>query len=225
MAKKQKGLQKFTINKKKVDKLLALEKITPKDLEDLNFNRNDVAVFGAYIAKMLNELEFKKRDDFFEKVEEVMPEDFKNQLWENNHFTITAAISKLITGNGGTMPTKNQIAVEAKLSRQTVHKHLKEYSKHPQYLELAEQFKFMTTKLLSKTFQRAMDGDVGAAKLYFNVMGCLNGQSGGNTSIQNQNNFIQINGTVLSQEMIKRLSPEQLNVIDSVLKTALPQAT
>ncbi|MEJ7737431.1 MAG: hypothetical protein WKF97_08395 [Chitinophagaceae bacterium] len=47
------------------------------------------------------------------------------------------------------------------------------------------------------------------------------GQSSSNTLIQNQNNYIQINGTVLSQENIEQLTPDQLNVIESILKTAL----
>ena len=65
---------------------------------------------------------------------------------------------------------------------------------------------------------------MGAAKLYFNVMGCLNGgQSSHNTLIQNQQNNIQINNTILSQETVKHLNPEQLNTIEEILKTALPE--
>lgn len=60
-----------------------------------------------------------------------------------------------------------------------------------------------------------------AAKLYFTVVGNMAGQSSSNTLIQNQNNYIQINGTVLSQENIEQLTPDQLNVIESILKTAL----
>jgi NADH-quinone oxidoreductase subunit B len=72
---------------------------------------------------------------------------------------------------------------------------------------------------LAKVFQFAVNGDTGAAKLYFNVMGVMNnGQSPNSTLIQNQNNFIQINGTVLSQETIKNLNPEQLNTIEGILK-------
>ena len=41
--------------------------------------------------------------------------------------------------------------------------------------------------------------------------------------IQNQHNYIQINGTVLSQEAIKHLNAEQLSTIETILKTALPQ--
>jgi hypothetical protein len=50
-----------------------------------------------------------------------------------------------------------------------------------------------------------------------------NRQSSNNTLIQNQNNYIQINGTVLSQETIQQLNPEQLNTLEDILKTAMPQ--
>ncbi len=43
------------------------------------------------------------------------------------------------------------------------------------------------------------------------------------TQINTQNNFIQINGTVLSQETIKNLNPEQLAQMEAIIKTAIPQ--
>ena len=55
-------------------------------------------------------------------------------------------------------------------------------------------------------------------------MGNLNGQAPNNTLIQNQNNYIQINGTVLSQETVKHLNPVQLNSIETILKEALHKA-
>ena len=79
----------------------------------------------------------------------------------------------------------------------------------------------MTSKVLARVFHFAVNGDIQAAKLYFNLMGFINnGQTPNNTLIQNQNNYIQINGTVLSQETIKQLTTEQLNVIESILKKA-----
>jgi hypothetical protein len=82
----------------------------------------------------------------------------------------------------------------------------------------------MTSKLLAKVYQFAVNGDTAAAKLYFNVMGFLNnGQNTNNTLVQNQNNFIQINGILLNQETIKQLDPEQLNAIETILKTSLRQ--
>ena len=120
------------------------------------------------------------------------------------------------------MPSKSEIASKTELSRQTVHKHLKEYSNHPQYLGQIEHFKFMTSELLAKVFQFASQGDVAAAKLYFNVMGLMgNGQTPSNTLIQNQQNNIQINNTLLSQESLKQLDAEQLNQIEEILRRAL----
>lgn len=116
---------------------------------------------------------------------------------------------------------KNRI--QNRIEQTLVHKHLKEYNNHSLYLQQVEQFRFMTSKVLAKVFQFAVNGDTGAAKLYFNVMGFMNnGQIPNSTLMQNQNNFIQINGTVLSQETIKNLNPEQLNNIESIWKTVLP---
>ena len=122
------------------------------------------------------------------------------------------------------MPTKNQIAQDTGLSRQTVHKHLNGYVDNPFFVEQQKQFKFMADRILAKVIKMAGQGDMKAARLYFDVMGNLsNGQPPNNTTIKNQNNYIQINGTVLSQETIKHLNPEQLNTIESILKAALPK--
>jgi hypothetical protein len=77
-------------------------------------------------------------------------------------------------------------------------------------------------KVLAKVFKLAVNGDMRAAKLYLNTMGLNNEPAPTNTLIHNQNNYIQINGTVLSQEAIQRLSNEQLNTIEAILKAALP---
>jgi len=145
-------------------------------------------------------------------------------FWENNHIQIGWAISSLMLEQH-CMPTVTEIAIKAELSRQTIHKHLKEYANHPRYLEQLQQFKFMIPKVLSRVFHYAVNGDVGAAKLYFNVMGMLNNGKPSNGFIQNQqNNFIQINSMTISQETIKHLNPSQLNTIESILKTVLPQS-
>ena len=126
----------------------------------------------------------------------------------------------------GRMPSKNEISKETSLSRQTIHKHLKDYNKHPMYLQQMQQFKIVNSILLARLHKFALvGGDVGAVKLYFRVTGLLeNKEASNNTQIQTQNNFIQINGRVLSQENIKSLNPEQLNNIETILQTALPLA-
>jgi predicted transcriptional regulator len=217
----KKSLQKFTENEAKINNILSLDLITPKDLEHLN--KDEYSSLMKILSGRFNELKGMERDKFYKKIEPITSETTKNQLWENNHSQITWAISALMQENGR-MPSKTEIANKIDLSRQTVHKHLKEYANHPEYLEQIEQFRFMTSKVLAKVFQFAVNGDIGAAKLYFNIVGFMNnGQHSNNTLIQNQNNYIQINGTVLSQETIKHLNPEQLNTIETILKTALPQ--
>ena len=55
-------------------------------------------------------------------------------------------------------------------------------------------------------------------------MGYLgNGQTPTNTLINTQNNYIQINGNVISQETLKRLSSEQLKKVESLLMNILPE--
>lgn len=80
----------------------------------------------------------------------------------------------------------------------------------------------MASKVLAKVFQFAANGDMSAAKLYFNIIGSTSaGNTPINTLIQQQNNYIQINKTVLSQDSIKNLQPHQLDTIEHVLKTVL----
>lgn len=219
--KAKKGLQKLTNIDTKIKNLLSLEQITLNDFLQLNEPEKDR--FSKIINDNFKNLKGEESDRFLKKINSIINEDTKNQLWEYNHNKIMWAISTLMQ-EYGRMPTKTEIANQTELSRQTVHKHLKEFATHPIYLEQIEQFKFMTSKVLAKVFHFAVNGDVGAAKLYFNVMGALNtGQTLNNTLIQNQNNYIQINGTVLSQETVKHLNPEQLNTIETILKTTLPQ--
>lgn len=219
--KRKKSLQKFTKSEMKINKIFSLEQITHSDLEQLN--EAEEAKLMEMLNETFNNMKGPERDQFYKKIEPFASKESKNQIWEHNHKLITHAISAWME-EYGFMPNKTQIANKTELSRQTVHKHLKEYMKHPEYLEQVEQFKLMTSKVLAKVFQFAINGDIGAAKLYFNVVGFANNvQTPKKTLIQNQNNYIQINGTVLSQETVKQLNPEQLNTIETILKTALPQ--
>lgn len=213
------SLQKFTDSQCKINKILDLKQITQDDLELLN--DAEIADLMKTLTSKFNALKGTERDEFYNKIEPITSKETKNQLWEYNHNQITYAISSLMQ-EYGRMPSKTEIAVKTELSRQTIHKHLNEFPNHPLYLEQVEQFRFMTSKVLAKVFHFAVNGDIAAAKLYFSVMGFMNNrQSPNNTLIQNQNNFIQINGTVLSQESIKLLNNEQLESIEMILKNAL----
>jgi Cdc6-like AAA superfamily ATPase len=117
----------------------------------------------------------------------------------------------------GRMPSKTEIGTEAGLSRQTVHKHLTNFTAHPLYQEELEQHRFMSSRILAKLFSLASMGDVRAAKLYLDAT-CNSAETRTpRTIIEHQNNYIQINETVLSQETIKGLDPAQLESIERLL--------
>lgn len=209
----------MTQSEVKINNILSLKQITPSDLEALSEAESDLLM--GILTKKFNELKGDERDKFYRKIEPITSEATKNQLWENNHNRITGIVSNLMQ-ELGRMPTVTEISLKSELSRQTIHKHFKEYATNAHYLEQVEQFKFMSSKVLAKVFKLAVNGDMRAAKLYLSTMGMNNEPAPKNTLIQNQNNYIQINGTVLSQEAIQRLSDEQLNTIEAILKAALP---
>lgn len=126
----------------------------------------------------------------------------------------------------GKMPTKNQIVEETGLSRQTIGKHLKNYQTHPLFAEERLKFKFMSDRILAKLYSVAVsNGDVRAARLYFEVVGNLGNQSLQNNIFNTQNNFIQINQNKIIQDNIKQLSPEQISIIEGILLNTLPMKT
>jgi hypothetical protein len=207
------ALTKFTTSKRKVNRLFTLKKITTKDIEGLNKRERDC--LAATTNEILPQLKGKERDSFIDKIELIVPESTKNQLWEHNHLVIGSAISKLM-GEYGFMPPKNAIAEETGLSRQTVAKHFKEYKAHPEHAAQMEQFKFMAPNILANVYKFAIKGDMRAARLYFEMVGAVNKQQP-NTIVNEQNHYIQINNTILSQENLRQLSAEQLNQIESII--------
>ncbi|MCP2043490.1 hypothetical protein [Pontibacter sp. HSC-36F09] len=218
----KKSLQKFTETEAKISKLMALESLSYDDLEILNDDERKQ--FGKMLTDIFNSLQGHELDKFYNKIKPIMAKETKNSIWDSNHNRITYGMSKLMQ-DFGRMPTKDELANETGLSRQTIHKHLKDYANHPLYLEHTDQFKFMVDKVLAKMFHYAVNGDVSAAKLFLTVVNPPTAKVNGKTLIQTQNNYIQINGTVLSQETLQQLSPEQLNNLEAMLKTALPEAT
>jgi len=216
--KKKKGLQKFTDIEKKVNDLLKKKQVTKDDIKKLN--DKELEHFFDLVVDNINTLKGIKRDEFLEVVDLILPKYKKNELWGNNHIKITGTISNLIQ-EYNRLPNKTEIAKETGLSRTTIHKHLKEYANHPVYLEYIEQHKILSSALLTTVYKYATKGDMSAAKLYFKMLGYLdNGKAISNTF--NQNNYIQINNTILNQDTIKNLNTDQLNAIESILNTVNP---
>jgi hypothetical protein len=187
---------------KKVSHLLTQQKITPKDIEHLNKRERDH--LARTINQTLGRLTDTERDTFLEKIEQMVPAGTNSDIWEYNHMVISNAISKLMHQDGS-MPTKNDIAKETGLSRQTVAKHLVGFMSSPEFTEQMDQFKFMAPKVLANVYKVAGKGDMRAARFFFEMVGTINKQQG-NTIVNEQKNYIQINNTILSQENLKQLT-------------------
>jgi len=197
----------------KISNVLKLQKITLADIEDFTGAERDY--LGEITTEMLQQLKGEERDNYINKIAAIIHPSTNDQIWEQNHFVIGRAITKLI-GQYGAMPPKFAIARETGLSRQTVAKHLADYRAHPQYHAEMEQFKYLAPNILAGVCKRACNGDAKAARLYFEMVGALNQQQP-STVINEQNNYIQINNTILSQENLKQLSKEQLNQIEHII--------
>jgi hypothetical protein len=200
--------------RQKVNNLLSLRKITQGDISDLSPLELDCLAKTA--TNKLRQLTGEERDDFLDKIELIVPETTKSNIWEANQLAITNAISSFMTEHG-IMPTIGAIADEAGLSRQTVAKHLKEYKTRPEFIAEVEQLRFMAPKLVASLYKSAAKGDTRAARLYLETVGAVNRQQPG-TLINQQNNYIQINNTILSQENLGKLSAEQLDQIERIVR-------
>ena len=211
-----KALQPVPGTKQIIDGLLALNKITYTDVQNLTPAQSQY--LGQTCTKKLEQLTGPERDHFLEKIEMILQPDTKNDIWEYNHTRINEAVSAYIQQHGA-MPAKSTIANQTGLSRQTVAKHFKEYKRHPEFGAQMEQFQFLAPQVLSNVYRCAVNGNMRAARLYFDMVGAT-GKPAATAAVNTQNNYIQVNNTILSQENLTRLSTEQLNQIESIINGA-----
>jgi hypothetical protein len=204
------SLQKLTKLEQKTKELLALEIITREDINVLTEEQIDH--FQKATMEILNNSKGEELDQLRDKIDPILSQHTKNDIWENNHRKIIQETSNFIN-EYGRMPLKIDLAQRVGLSRQTLNKHLKEYKNHSLYKDHFESFSLMTEKLMSKMFQFALRGDVKAARLYFDI---LSRNEAGNY-IKNQKNYIQVNNLIISEENLKALSQDQLEKIEEIL--------
>lgn len=218
MKSKKESLQKFTKIEQKFENLFKQSTIGISDLE--NLTESERQLFDKEVIKRIkkNQGDNEATLSLLNKVNDVVPQYVRNQTWEYNHQTITQAIASCISDTG-IMPDKNTIADKAGLTRQTIHKHLKEYAKHPLNIEHEEKFKLMTTKVMSKVLQLALKGDLKAAKIYLNMVIESETSNLRNSSIvHNQSNYIQINNLKIKTEEFEKLPTDTLEKIETLLK-------
>ena len=199
--------------------LLKLEKIEPADLE--HWSAEECLSFDAFVGRELRTKKGLEWDAFFTKVEGILTNAYKLKAKETNHAIIMHSIAFLLE-DFGRMPTQLEIAKHAELSRYTVHKHLKEYQGSELLQQQMEQYQMLAPKIIDRLFVAARHGDTKAAKIYLDSVVKLNTlQANKTTVINTQNNYVQINNTVLNQEILQQLKPEQLKQIEEIINTVV----
>ena len=215
-----KGLQKLTLLEDKLHDLLKRNRIKSDDIDQLS--ESEKKRFNEIVNEKIIKSDGPGRGRILKKIDDILSEETRGDFWEYNHLRIMTVISSLLK-EYGRLPSTAEIAQKADLSRPTVYRHLREYRSSKVYQEQLEKLKILSINVIAEVYKCALAGDIGASKLFLNCMGFLNGGQG-NTQIQNQNNFIQINGMILNQETVdKCLNSEQLFIIESVLKSIIPQ--
>jgi len=189
------------------------KKLTREDYRALS--REDQKGLGKLVMERINTLKGEDHDAFVEKVIDSVADKtaFRNQMWEHNHANIAVMISKFIFDHDR-LPTKNELAEQTKLSRQTIAKHLAEFAGSEFYQEERSKFKILADRVMAQVYQHACQGNVKAARLFFEITGTL-----GKTNTNNY--YIQINNLHVDESVIKKLPQDAINEIEYIITKSI----
>jgi hypothetical protein len=138
----------------------------------------------------------------------------KEMVWENNHEKIKEIIMSHLLGEG-TMPSKAILAQKTGLSRETIYRHIKAFAESSEYQSEVDSFELMTGKVMAQVTRAAVKGNLKAAKLFLDTT--KKKRTPEFDKQANQNNFVQINKTIINQQIIQQLKPEQLKLIEEII--------
>lgn len=141
-------------------------------------------------------------------------EDLRRQDWENNHSSILGSIHNYVLNNYS-FPTVNTIAKDTKLSRQTVHAHLKEGIANKFYQERLKTWEYLTDAILKNLYKESINGNVAASKVLLDNIYRL-GQPPAQ-HIRQQNNYLQINNTKVDEVVIAELPDDARRQIVDII--------
>ncbi len=196
----------------KFDTLLCLEKIEHKHLEALK--PDEKAAFMDMLYSKLTKLAEYERDQELDaligKTAALLDKEF---IWEHNHTKIMKAM-KAYTKANGTVPSKAYLATTCNLNRKTVHEHLKAFNGNEAWADQNDAINIMSQDIMGTVIKAALKGDLKAAKLYFDTTKAFKPNE---TRVSTQHNYVQINKTVINQQVIQQLKPEQLQLIEQII--------
>lgn len=222
--KKSKSIQKVT-DPSKIKTYETFKKYQGTPSEDIILD---------YYYNMLNDAaknnDGKKEDEVKDIIYTLLqgnPESIastKNQMWEANECRIQNSMLNLIKINHQ-MPTVMEISINSGLSRKTIYQHLKNQGESAEFRKAyMKQFIYQRNLVLAALFRIGIQqNDTKALKAYLEYTGGIEIYSNGNCNhVKKQNNYIQINNKVISQQFIQSLSHQQEKAIMEIINCALP---
>ena len=179
----------------------------------------------AEFAKMLNEAIEEVNREYTRLTAlmgQAMRMPVKQLAWENNHLKISKAIELGLLRSGRT-PNQTQIAAATGLSRKTVQEHMAQGSDNSVFADHLRQYTLMAPLVMDTVLHKIIDAaDMKAVKMYYEILEKMKGPNALNI-YNTHNNYIQINNTVIKQETISHLNPEQLKQIEEMVWKTLQE--
>jgi len=152
-----------------------------------------------------------------ERIEAQASPEVRNCRWKEHHRKIISIIDHYMR-NFSRMPTASELVKETGLSRQTIHKHIHEFTHHPAFRREIEQFRALTNRIIVMVLDKARCDDVKAARLFFKIMKDIY------PAVKPQEwsqNYLLFNSARMDKETIDQLSPEQQATIATHFKKAI----
>ena len=190
------------------DKLMMLEKIEHVHLKALS--PDDRTAFMDMLYTKLTRLGEIPRNALVEKTLAILDNDF---IYQHNHAKIMDAVKAHLRADG-TVPGNAYLAATCNLNRKTVREHMRNFKMSEVWEEKKEVLSILSQDVMGAMAKAALKGDVKAAKLFLEN---TKEPQTGKATINNQNNYVQINKTVINQQIIQQLKPEQLKQIEQII--------
>jgi len=208
------------LTKSKLNRLIIREYLMPEDVS--GFSTAQREQIKTALIKKLKTCEPKEKHALVEKIAMVSNDpEIKKDIWEINHQKVVNAISAYLT-EYGFLPTQTTLAKQTGLSRQSIATHLKTYHDQPAFADHLEQLQLMKITVLERVLAQAVSGDLKAAKIFMDTINKTEERPSSTTSntIKQQNNYIQVNGLLISEEKLGQLSQEQLRQLETIFNSA-----
>jgi hypothetical protein len=150
------------------------------------------------------------RDILVQKIEGIVTADTIDSIRQGHWRTIEATLCNL-TLEKNRIPTRTEIHFATGLSSETIDDTIDNYSEGAQKKQRTKDLLLMRDTIIGRMFKEAFNGNIKAARLFMEITD-PNPKHEKHLRIQNQqNNLVQVNGIVITEEQLKTL-PEEVSI-------------